>query len=175
MTSRSSKRDESTDVCLLAVTFGSPTEGQDLAAEIVRAEASPQAAAVVVERTAEGSVQLTQTAEVTDELSGWAGPWWGLLVATTYAASIAGTLWGISLGPLWNRLGELGLSAEWMDGVARALPEDGSAAFFLIDAGQREMILAHVNAETMIGVHEFMVPPAVQAEIKSKLARAKPV
>lgn len=175
VTSASSKPEESTDVYLVAVTFGSPTEGHDLADEIAHAEAGPHAAAVVVERTVDGAVQLTQTAEVDDEQSGWAGPWWGLLVATAYAASIAGTLWGISLGPLWNRLRELGLSAEWMDGVAQALPEGGSAAFFLIGPNQREVILAHVDAETIIGLHEVTVPPAVQVEIRAKLARAKPV
>lgn len=160
---------------LLGVTLPSPLGAQELADELARTDDWPQTSAVIVTRTADGSVRLTHTTEVGGEELGWAGPWWGLLVATVYAASVAGTLWGISLGPLWNRLGELGLSAEWMDFVARQLSPDGSAAFFLIDAGQREAILACVDTEAVIEVHEIIVPSAVRAEVETKLSRAKPV
>lgn len=164
---------DSTDI-LLGITFGQPLSAHELVDAVARAGALPQTSAVVVTRTADGSVRLIQTTEIGDEDLGWAGPWWGLLVATVYAASVAGALWGISLGPLWNRLGELGLSAEWMDFVARDLPPGGSAAFFLMDAGQRDAILTFVDAEAVAGVHEIIVPAAVRAEVETKLSRAKP-
>lgn len=175
MTSKTRGSEEETEVHLLCITFGTSQPAHELALDVARAETLAQTSAVVVTRTVDGSVQLTQTTDVGAAHLGWAGPWWSLLVATVYAASIAGRLWGISLGPFWNRLAELGLSTEWMDDVARALPVGGSATMFLIGADQREAVLTHVETDATVALHDIRVPYAVRAEIEKQLARAKPV
>ncbi len=122
---------------------------------------------------AKGDVRLTHTTVIESQPVMWPGAWRVLLVGTIYAGSIAGTMWGISLAGLWSRLTEVGLARDSMHALAEALQPGGSAAFFLVRAGDENVITAALAGRSS-DLHRLTIPQSAIRELSSMLTRVDP-
>lgn len=129
--------------------------------------------AIVGIRGAESDVRLAHTTEIQSEPVMWHGLWLTLLVGLIYAASIAGTMWGISLAGLWSRLTELGLSRESTQALAEVLQRPGSAAFFPGRLGDEDVITATLVGKSF-DLHRLTIPESVVEEVTTRLTKVDP-
>ncbi len=167
--------DQTSDL-LLCFLFDAPLTVQQVVLDLQSSGGSAAelaSEAIVGIWEADGDIRLTQTTEIESRPIIWPGAWPALLVGTIYAASIAGGMWGVSLAGLWSRLIEVGLDRDSMQRLAEALQPGGSAAFFLIRAGEEDVITAALKGRS-VAPYRLAVPKRAIKELSSRLARIDP-
>lgn len=133
---------------LVVIAFDDQSTAFDLRAELVRLQGEyllDMEDVVVVTREADGAVKLHQPVNLT--LAGAAGGgFWGMLIGLLFLNPLLGVAVGAGAGALSGALTDVGVNDDFMRGVAKALPNGGSAVFVLSRKMTADKVLARLAA-----------------------------
>jgi uncharacterized membrane protein len=139
---------------LVVVAFQSPAQADEVLDELRRLQQQyliDLEDAVVAVRSADGTVRLKQSVNLTviGAASGtaWGGLWGalvGLLVLNPLAGFAIGGLAGAGLGALSGKLNDYGINDDFIRSIAETLRPDSSALFVLVRKVQPDKVLAEL-------------------------------
>lgn len=73
------------------------------------------------------------------------GAFWGALIGLLFLMPFAGMAIGAVIGALTGRMGDVGLSDEFMKEVSQSVGPDESALFLLVNSWNEERVLEELN------------------------------
>ncbi len=119
-------------------------KARDRLYEIRKEELIHIADACVMSRNKKGKPKFKQARNLVKS-GALGGAFWGALIGLLFLMPFAGMAIGAVIGALTGRMGDIGLSDEFMKEVSESVGPNESALFLLVDSWNEERVLEELN------------------------------